>query len=279
MQVQYGAVPNPQALGNAIGNAIVGQIQQYGAQFFTADPFAGINYMLIDQKPDCIECICPCVGEKKNSYQISVSEQTGLIAQQQLGIIKEESECPQRFFCQCWRALDLLFINNQNQILFKAQRIYKVPSVLCLPFERPEMVVSRDSEVIGYLKQPFMCCGRSECPLPILEEIDICDPSGNTRYFISGEFVQCGCITRMCGIPRFTGPCQYIDYDIYNPMKQKVGRIRNIFNGCAQEYCSKADKFLIEFPPQCTSQDKCLILFAAITIDYDNFEYTFCNMP
>ena len=40
--------------------------------------------------------------------------------------------------------------------------IYKVPSVLCLPCERPEMVVSRDSEVIGYLKQPFMCCGRSE---------------------------------------------------------------------------------------------------------------------
>lgn len=30
--------------------------------------------------------------------------------------------------------------------------IYKVPSVLCCPCERPELVVLKDSNVIGYLK-------------------------------------------------------------------------------------------------------------------------------
>lgn len=36
-------------------------------------------------------------------------------------------------------------------------------------------------------------------------------------------------------------------------MKNRVGRIRNIFNGCVNEYCSKADKFLIDFPAGCSS--------------------------
>lgn len=52
-----------------------------------------------------------------------------------------------------------------------------------------------------------------------------------------------------------------------------------MFNGCVNEYCSKADKFLIDFPAGCSSSDKCLIVFAAIIIDFDNFEYTFCNLP
>lgn len=58
-----------------------------------------------------------------------------------------------------------------------------------------------------------------------------------------------------------------------------MGRIRNIFNGCINEYCSKADKFLVDFPAGCSFDDKCLILMSAIVIDYDNFEYTFCNLP
>lgn len=51
------------------------------------------------------------------------------------------------------------------------------------------------------------------------------------------------------------------------------------FNGCINEYCTKADKFVIDFPRNADFADKALIVMAAITIDYDNFEYTFCNLP
>lgn len=41
----------------------------------------------------CIECICPCIGEKKNRYMIGASESTGTIVSRKLGDIYEDSEC------------------------------------------------------------------------------------------------------------------------------------------------------------------------------------------
>lgn len=45
------------------------------------------------------------------------------------------------------------------------------------------------------------------------------------------------------------------------------------------EIYSKSDKYVIDFPDGASSEDKILIINAALTIDYDIFEYTFFNLP
>lgn len=51
------------------------------------------------------------------------------------------------------------------------------------------------------------------------------------------------------------------------------------YGECCTETYTKADKFVIEFPSNCTYIQKILLINAVLTIDYDEFEYTFCNLP
>ncbi|KAM3138302.1 hypothetical protein pb186bvf_009578 [Paramecium bursaria] len=254
---------------------------------FQGDPFAGIECMTINQTPEWLECLCPCVGEKRNFYYFSASDPTGAVMNMPLGRCEEFSECPGRFFCQCWRGFHMKFLSTNGQDLFQARRQYKIPAVCCCPCDRPELEVRNNDTLIGYVENPYMCCGRSECSFPIMEELNILDEQRNIKFYISGECVQCGYCARLTLFPRCPEPCSKIYFNIYNMHKQIVGSIINVqmivyinrFNGCVQEYCSKADKFVINFPPGCTFYDKALIIMAMITIDYDIFEYTFCNLP
>jgi hypothetical protein len=41
---------------------------------------------------------------------------------------------------------------HSKKYIIKKLGIYKVPAVLCCPCERPELVVMRDTNVVGYLK-------------------------------------------------------------------------------------------------------------------------------
>ena len=61
--------------------------------------------------------------------------------------------------------------------------------------------------------------------------------------------------------------CKYIFYAI------------NSYNGCCLEVYTKADKFVIDFPADANFRDKVLLINAVLTIDYDMFEMTFCNLP
>jgi hypothetical protein len=54
--------------------------------------------------------------------------------------------------------------------------------------------------------------------------------------------------------------------------KVKVGEIINVYNGCCDEYYTKADKFIINFPAEATLDQKLVITYAALSIDYDHFE-------
>lgn len=67
------------------------------------------------------------------------------------------------------------------------------------------------------------------CPCPILEEMDIYDEKDNLLYFISAPLCQCGAISRIYRLPRCCGPCQFINFDIHTPDKEKVGVIRNMY--------------------------------------------------
>lgn len=86
---------------------------------------------------------------------------------------------------------------------------------------------------------------------------------------------------------RCCGPCQFINFDIYSPSKEKVGQIRNMYqiekyysyNGCCYEVCTKADKFVIDFPSDADFKRKILLINAVLTIDYDLFESTCGNLP
>jgi hypothetical protein len=51
------------------------------------------------------------------------------------------------------------------------------------------------------------------------------------------------------------------------------------YNGCINELCSKSDTFVVTFPIDASFVDKALLLAATITIDFDQFETSFCNQP
>jgi hypothetical protein len=57
------------------------------------------------------------------------------------------------------------------------------------------------------------------CPCPLLEEIDICDKDGNMKYYITGQFCQCGFIARLELCPRCCGPCRFIQFNICDVTK------------------------------------------------------------
>lgn len=69
----------------------------------------------------------------------------------------------------------------------------------------------------------------------------------------------------------------YIFFFLIN--QNVVGDIKNVYNGCYKELCTKEDKFTISFPANATYHDKILLIHAAIMIDFDIFEDTFCRLP
>ena len=42
------------------------------------------------------------------------------------------------------------------------------------------------------------------------------------------------------------------------------------------EICTKADRFILDFPPNATHDDKCLLMNAVLMIDYDIYESYGC---
>lgn len=107
-------------------------------------------------------------------------------------------------------------------------------------------------------------CNRNPNCCPIME-LDIKGPTGSLMYFISGNCCQ---KSVWCVGPCQEFGCKVINYEIRDTSKQVVGMIRNLWNECDKECCSKADKFGVEFPKNISNDRKILIMQAAIWLDY-----------
>jgi hypothetical protein len=55
-------------------------------------------------------------------------------------------------------------------------------------------------------------------------------------------------------------------------LKLKVGKVSNIHNGIFLECTSRASKFGIEFPPKADQDQKILLTFAVMYLDYLRYD-------
>ena len=63
-----------------------------------------------------------------------------------------------------------------------------------------------------------------------------------------------------------------MEYFIIDNLNLKVGRVNNIYNGCCNELFSRADKFGVEFPVKADQDQKILLTYAVMYLDYLRYE-------
>jgi len=210
--------------------------------------------------------LLPCC-EESNKYKIFATdgqfENTGV----ELGEFVEKSS----FLCRCCcimnRAYAGTLIVGGTESDMESSYKCRCLSPLCTwPCMRPEMSVNMKFEgqsgPIGRITVPYYCplIGRYSYSI---NEMNVWDKSGNLTYMIQGTCYQKGFCCMYCRIG-----CPHIDYEITDPTKKVVGRIKNIYNGCFKDWCTRADKFGVEFPDNIDLERKTLLLHAAIWLDY-----------
>lgn len=66
--------------------------------------------------------------------------------------------------------------------------------------------------------------------------------------------------------------CPNIEYTIFDNLNLKVGRVMNIHSGCCSETFSRTSKFGLEFPVKADQDQKILLTYAVIYLDYLRYE-------
>jgi hypothetical protein len=205
---------------------------------------------------------CPC--EEANTYHLLHIDEEDEEFQNpghELFEFKEKSNFLTRtVFAPSYRALEIEGKNRYNDLLITAEKPFKC-SVLCMA--RPEMQVKYKNQYIGKVVDPFSF---QSCRC-LFQEINIHDKNGAVSFKVRATFFQAGIF---CFLP--FNYCREIRYNIINKKDEIVGTIKHIFRNCQVEYCTKADKFTIDFPKFATIEEKILIVVAALFMDYQWFE-------
>lgn len=66
--------------------------------------------------------------------------------------------------------------------------------------------------------------------------------------------------------------CPNVEYIIFDKVNMKVGKISNIYNGFITECFSRTSKFGIEMPAKAAEDEKILLLYAAMYLDFLRYE-------
>lgn len=204
-------------------------------------------------------CLSPC--EQENSFTLLQSDPDFLYYGQTIFEFHEKSSCFSKcFFLPSARESEISGTNQYKEELIFIEKPCKCP-VFCLG--RPEFVVSYKKNKIGKIIEPFsfQIC---RC---LFNEILILDKNDSITYKLKSSCFQCGIFLFLP-----FKQCKNIEFLIYNKQNEKVGKIIHIFHSWAGEYCSKADKYGVEFPKFATVEEKILIVSAIIFIDYIMFE-------
>ena len=100
-----------------------------------------------------------------------------------------------------------------------------------------------------------------------------------TRTFQGEDFLlwkttTCSCHCHNCN-PACCGPCEDMEFDIFDEGQNKLGYLRKYFSGMAQEWCTAADNYEFEFPNiNLEDKEKVLLWLCTLSfIDYQFFEH------
>ena len=232
--------------------------------------FTAVLIQKIDSFERLNPCICPfptsfgvCFNpcEQDNTYMLLQSDPDFDNFGQKIFEFKEKSSFFSKFcFLPSMRESEISGSNPYNDVLISMEKPCKF-SLFCAG--RPEIIVSYKNNKIGKIYEPFsfQAC---RC---LFGEIFVLDRNGAITYKIKALCCQCGIF---CFCPFQT--CKNICFDVLNKQDEKVGRITHFFHSWFGEYCSKADKYGIEFPKFATVEEKILLVSTVIFIDFIMFE-------
>lgn len=186
-----------------------------------------------------------CSIEAKNRY---MSEDGGVY-------IDERSDCCQRICASVNRELTLFVHTGPNKMAPVALRLYKPYHLQgCCCCCRPQMRIDLpDGTAVGSIKDPFKCC--------VMDQ-QIFDDQEKLRFQVTGHVCQCGTCCPCCAD---------IEFDIQDGFGNNVGLITKRALTCS-ELCTKTNRFTVDFPRQCTMDDKHLLVGSAMLLDLQYFE-------
>ena len=232
--------------------------------------FHAVLIQQIDKLERLNPCICPfstslglCFNpcEQDNTYYLLQSDPDFLNFGQKIFEFHEKSSFLSKFcFLPSVRESEIKGLNIYEENLISVEKPCKCP-FFCAG--RPEFIVSYKENKIGRVIEPFSC-QNFRC---LFDEILVLDKNEAITYKIKASLFQWGIF--------FFLPwknCKNIEFDVFNKQNEKVGKITHIFHSWSGEYCSKADKYGIEFPKFATVEEKILLVSSILLIDYLLFE-------
>eukprot|EP00927_Polykrikos_kofoidii_P079671 TRINITY_DN76469_c0_g1_i1.p1 TRINITY_DN76469_c0_g1~~TRINITY_DN76469_c0_g1_i1.p1 ORF type:complete len:326 (+),score=61.59 TRINITY_DN76469_c0_g1_i1:69-1046(+) len=186
-----------------------------------------------------------CGCEAKNRY---IAQPDGRL------YIRETSDCCHRLFSSVNRELTLWVHAGPSEEAPVVLRMFKPFHLQGCCFCRPSLEVELPNGTeIGTIKDPFKCCTMDQ---------QVFDANQNLRFSVAGSLCQCG-ICCPC--------CSDVNFDIDDEDGNTVGEISKKALTCG-EICMKTNRFMIDFPKQCSIDDKHLLLGSAMLLDLQYFE-------
>jgi len=186
--------------------------------------------------------LCGC--EAKNRY----------MAKDEKFYIDERSDCCQRLFASTNRELTLFGHAGNSGEAPVALRMYKPYHLQGCCFCRPSLQVDMaDGAKIGTIEDPWKCCTMDQ---------QILDKNGGMKFTVAGSICQCG----MC-----CACCADVKFDVSDKSGNVVGAITKPALTLG-EACVKTNRFVVDFPKQCTMEDKHLLVGSAMLLDLQYFE-------
>ena len=239
------------------------------AQIYELSSFLALKSQLIDmaelivqQESDIVETVIGC--RQPNNYHVYGRLPDGELSY--LYKIREYSSCAMRILCpfDC-RGFNMKMKlvtsyenkcdNNFTNSLMQLEKNCKIP-FLCLI--RPDIIVNliKEDTYIGCVEQSFSCCDPSFL---------VYNEKNEKVKYIEADCCQCGFICRNTSLGK-TDNVHFLIYD----QKDKSKPIGDIFKKSKSTF-SIADSYSVTYPVKIPPEEKILLSFVAIMIDYQYF--------
>jgi hypothetical protein len=232
------------------------------ADFF--EDLAAVQHISVKEQASAIEALTAALGnefEMPNKYSISFDDDD-----EQVFFAAEQTDCCRRQQKQCcpdcagWE-LSFLYTKGGNSI--PAFEMKRDCTFTCCCFNRPKAALTyhESEEVIGYLKDPFACCGLT---------FDVLDENEEVVMHANGGCCQWGLC---CPMP--CGPCARVHFDLEDPSGGSIGSIDKELPckccGLGWLFASDVDNYEIDVSEIDDKKLKALAMALAVFIDFRYF--------
>lgn len=255
---------DPNLTGYPMGPYMPGLMNAYQNFIYFQDPMTELAQStgaIIRQQVELLEAVTGC--ETQNRYHVFLQSPMGL--KYAFKCNERSGGCARCCLSGACRPLQMTIrhVISYDQIDSDLAKIFinidKPCRCACCCLCRPVMDVylTDNKQYLGNVQEPCTCCD---------DDVEIYNATGNFRYLITGDCCQLGLC---CGSD--VEKLANIRFDI---LENGViaGSLKKLGASSFGEFFTKADSYLVAFPPNATPEEKMLLIVAGLMIDYQYFE-------